>query len=89
MSNQDYKYLVLIINPSNKIITKIPCKTIERCYELIKFEIPLRYNMLITQDEFDRGVKEFNYTNITYFKDVYSSYRLGLIKILGLLNFHS
>jgi hypothetical protein len=81
MLNQDYKYLVLIINPDKKIITKIPCRTIERCYELIRVEIPLRYNMLITQDEFDRGLKEFNYTNITYFKDFYSGYRLGLIKI--------
>jgi len=81
MLSQDYKYIVLIINSNNKIITKIPCKTIERCYELIKFEIPLRYNMSITQDEFDRGVKEFNYTNIGYFKDSHSNYRLGLLKI--------
>jgi len=81
MLNKDYKYLVLIINPNNKIITKIPCKNIERCYELIKFEIPLRYNMFINQDEFDRGMKEFNYTNIAYFKDANSNYRLGLIRI--------
>ncbi len=81
MPKKDYEYLVLIVNPNNKIITKIPCKNIERCYELIKFEIPLRYNMFITQAEFDRGVKEFGYTNITYFQDAYSKYRLGLIRI--------
>ena len=80
MLTQDYKYIVLIINPNNKILTRIPCTTIERCCELIKFEIPLRYNMFISQDEFDRGVKEFNYTNVAYFRDDYSNYRLGLIK---------
>jgi hypothetical protein len=78
---QDYRCLVLLIHPDNRIITRIPCKTIERGYELIKFEIPLRYNMFITQDEFDRGVKEFTYTNIAYFKDFYSKYRLGLIRL--------
>jgi hypothetical protein len=82
MSKQQYEGIVLIINSNNKIISKIPCTTLERCYELAKFEIPLKYRMLITDQEFERGLREFNYTNITYFRDERSGYRIGLIKLI-------
>ena len=82
MFKQQYEGFVLIIKPNNKIISRIPCTTLERCYELAKFEIPLRYHMLITDQEFERGLKEFNYTNITYFRDERSGYRIGLIRLI-------
>jgi len=82
MSKQQYEGIVLIINSNNKIISKIPCTTLERCYELAKFEIPLKYHMLITEQEFERRLKEFNYTNITYFRDERSGYRIGLIRLI-------
>jgi len=82
MCKQQYEGFVLIIKPNNKIISRIPCTTIERCYELAKFEIPLRYHMLITDHEFERGLKEFNYTNITYFRDERSGYRIGLVRLI-------
>jgi hypothetical protein len=81
MSAKQYEGIVLIINSNNKIISKIPCIRIERCYELAKFEIPLKYRMLITNKEFERGMKEFNYTNITYFRDERNGYRIGLIRL--------
>jgi len=82
MSKQQYEGIVLIINSNNKIISKIPCTHIERCYELAKFEIPLKYRMLITDQDFERGLKEFGYTNITYFTDKRSGYRIGLIRLI-------
>ncbi len=82
MSKQQYEGIVLIVNPSNRIISKIPCTKIERCYELVKFEIPLKYRMLITGQEFERGMKEFSYSNIAYFKDEHSGYRIGLIRMI-------
>jgi hypothetical protein len=80
MLSENYEYMVLLISPDNKIILRIPCRTAERCYELIKAEIPLHYNMLITNEEFNRGVREFNYTNIAYFKDANRGYRIGLFR---------
>jgi|YNPMSStandDraft_2_1061718.scaffolds.fasta_scaffold01552_12 hypothetical protein len=82
MFKQQYEGFVLIIKPNNKIISRIPCTTLERCYELAKFEIPLKYHMLITEQEFERRLKEFNYTNITYFRDERSGYRIGLIRLI-------
>ena len=82
MPNQQHEGIVLIINSNNKIISRIPCTSIERCYELAQFEIPLRYRMLITNQELERGLKEFKYNNITYFRDERSGYRIGLIRLI-------
>jgi hypothetical protein len=82
MTKQQYEAFVLIVSPNNKIISKIPCTNIERCCELVKFEIPLKYRMLISDQEFERCIKEFNYTNITYFRDQRSGYRIGLIRLI-------
>jgi len=81
MLEQKYEGVVLLINPNNKIVSRIPCTTIERCYELVRFEIPLRYHMLINDQEFERGIKEFNYNNIAYFRDERSGYRIGLLRL--------
>lgn len=59
VNDQKYEGIVLIIKSGNKIISKIPCTNIQRCYELCKFGMPLKYHMLINEQEFERGLKKF------------------------------